>query len=228
MVKVVWSRWYGQGGMVKVVWSKWYGKGEGCPRLPILVRILPTDPDSPGSSWLSLTSEWECSVRRILTVRDPPDCPLLVSENTVSGGSRQSGIHLTVPYLWVRIQCPEDPDSPGYSWQSLTSEWEYSVRRIPTVRDPPDCPLLVSENTVSGGSRQSGILLTFPYLWVRIQCPEDPDSPGYSWQSLTSEWEYSVRRIPTVRDPTDCPLLVSENTVSGGSRQSGILLTVPY
>ena len=126
------------------------------------------------------------------TVRDPPVRPTMA-------------IHQ--PAL-----CPEDPDSPGSSCQSHHGN--------------------TPARTVSGGSRQSGILLSVP-----------------SWQYTSQN---CVRRIPTVRDPPVSPTMAIHqpelyledsdspgssrqshhgntpaSTVSGGSRQSVILLSVP-
>ena len=63
--------------------------------------------------------------------------------------------------------CPEDPDSPGSSCQSHHGNTPAS--------------------TVSGGSRQSRILLSVP-----------------SWQYTSQN---CVRRIPTVRDPPVSPIM---------------------
>ncbi len=85
----------------------------------------------------------------------------------MSGGSWQSGIHLSVPYLSEhKNKCPEDPDSSGSSWESLTSvSIRTSVRRILTVRDPLESPLPQwASEQVSRGFWQSGILLRVSYL----------------------------------------------------------------
>ena len=63
--------------------------------------------------------------------------------------------------------CPEDPDSPGSSCQSHHGN--------------------TPARTVSGRSRQSGILLSVP-----------------SWQYTSQN---CVRRIPTVRDPPVSPIM---------------------
>ena len=210
------------------------------------------------SSW-QYTSQ-NC-VRRIPTVRDPPVNPIMAIHQpqlcpddpdspgsscqshhgntparTVSGGSRQSGILLSVP-----------------SWQYTSQN---CVRTIPTVRDPPVNPIMAIHQpqlcpddpdspgsscqshhgntparTVSGRSRQSGILLSVSSWQYTSQncvrtiptvrdppvslimaihqpelCPEDPDSPGSSCQSHHGN--------------------TPATTVSGRSRQSGILLSV--
>ena len=174
-------------------------------------ELCPEDPDSPGSSCQSHHGN--------------------TPARTVSGGSRQSGILLSVPGSrqsgillsipsWPHTRhncvrripvspimaihqpelCPEDPESPGSSCQShhgntpartvsggsrqsgillLVPSWQYTsqncVRRIPTVRDPPVGP---SFPTVQDPPVGPIMAIHQPQL-----CPEDPESPGSSYQS---------------------------------------------
>ena len=246
--------------------------------------ILLSVPGSRQSRILLSVPSWQYTshncVRRISKVRDPPVSPIMAIHEpelcpedpeslgsscqsnhgntparTVSRGSRQSGILLSVP-----------------SWQYTSQN---CVRRIPTVRDPPvgprfptvrdppvdpimatHPPQLCPEDTcqshngntpartVSGGSRKSGIILSVPPWQYTSQncvrriptvrdppvspimaihqpelCPEDPDSPGSSCRSQLPDSPGSSCRSHHGNTPA--------TTVSGGSRKSGILLSVP-
>ena len=119
------------------------------------------------------------------TVRDPPISPTMaIHQPQLCPDDPDDPDISHIMAIHQSALCPEDPDSPGSSCQSHHGN--------------------TPARTASGGSRQSGILLSVP-LW-----------------QYTSQ--HCVRRIPTVRDPPVSPImaihqpeLCSEDPDSPGS-----------